>query len=198
VPLLGSELEARVEYEGRRIPLIVTKCLEEVEQRGLDTEGIYRKGGGASQMRMIQEAFDRGDDIDLEDPSIDICAVTSVLKQYFRKLPTPLVTYNVYDRMIESASKLSCFAYSIYVQACWIVWTNTPIIEEHDEEKRRTLVKGLINELPSLNRDILFFIINHLTKYVNHLSFLNIWVMLTIFSITGSSDIKLRIWFVVL
>lgn len=111
VPLLGSELEARVEYEGRRIPLIVTKCLEEVEQRGLDTEGIYRKGGGASQMRMIQEAFDRGEEIDLEDPSIDICAVTSVLKQYFRKLPTPLVTYNVYDGMIESASKLYLLAY---------------------------------------------------------------------------------------
>ncbi|KAF3937454.1 hypothetical protein ABW19_dt0209510 [Dactylella cylindrospora] len=139
VPLLGSELEARVAYEGRRIPLIITKCLEEVESRGLDYEGIYRKGGGASQVRMIQESFERGEEIDLEDPSVDITAVTSVLKQYFRKLPTPLITFQIYERMVDS-------------------------VKITDIEKRKDMVKTLINELPSLNRDILFFIINHLTK----------------------------------
>ncbi|KAF3903112.1 hypothetical protein ABW21_db0204456 [Orbilia brochopaga] len=139
VPLLGSELDARVQYEGRRIPLIITKCLAEVENRGLDYEGIYRKGGGASQVRMIQESFEREEELDLENPDIDIAAVTSVLKQYFRKLPTPLITYTIYDRMVES-------------------------IKISDIEKRKEAVKDLINELPSLNRDILFFIINHLTK----------------------------------
>ncbi|KAK6346792.1 Rho-type gtpase-activating protein [Orbilia brochopaga] len=139
VPLLGSELDARVQYEGRRIPLIITKCLAEVESRGLDYEGIYRKGGGASQVRMIQESFEREEEIDLENPDIDIAAITSVLKQYFRKLPTPLITYTIYDRMVES-------------------------IKISDIEKRKEAVKDLINELPSLNRDILFFIINHLTK----------------------------------
>ncbi|EPS36548.1 hypothetical protein H072_9914 [Dactylellina haptotyla CBS 200.50] len=139
VPLLGSELEARVAYEGRRIPLVITKCLAEVESRGMDVEGIYRKGGGASQVRMVQEAFERGEDIDLENPDIDITAITSVLKQYFRKLPTPLVTYTIYDRMVES-------------------------VKIADSDQRKEAVKDLINELPSLNRDILFFIINHLTK----------------------------------
>ncbi|KAK6343397.1 Rho-type gtpase-activating protein [Orbilia blumenaviensis] len=139
VPLLGSELEARVAYEGRRIPQIITKCLAEVENRGLDFEGIYRKGGGASQVRMIQESFERGEEMDLENPEVDITAVTSVLKQYFRKLPTPLVTYTIYDRMVDS-------------------------VKITDIEQRKETVKDLINELPSLNRDILFFIINHLTK----------------------------------
>ncbi|KAF3289831.1 Rho-type gtpase-activating protein [Orbilia oligospora] len=139
VPLLGSELEARVAYEGRRIPQIITKCLAEVENRGLDYEGIYRKGGGASQVRMIQESFERGEEMDLENPDVDITAVTSVLKQYFRKLPTPLITYTIYDRMVDS-------------------------VKIADVEQRKEAVKDLINELPSLNRDILFFIINHLTK----------------------------------
>ncbi|KAF3908382.1 hypothetical protein AA313_de0210395 [Arthrobotrys entomopaga] len=139
VPLLGSELEARVAYEGRRIPLVITKCLAEVESRGMDVEGIYRKGGGASQVRMVQEAFERGEEIDLENPDIDITAITSVLKQYFRKLPTPLITYTIYDRLVES-------------------------VKITDVEKRKEHMKDLINELPSLNRDILFFIINHLTK----------------------------------
>lgn len=34
VPLFGSELISRCEYEGQRIPTVVTRCIEEVELRG--------------------------------------------------------------------------------------------------------------------------------------------------------------------
>jgi hypothetical protein len=68
----------------------------------MDIEGIYRKTGGNSQVKMIQDGFDKSEDFDISDSAIDITAVTSVLKQYFRKLPTPLLTYDVYDRVLES------------------------------------------------------------------------------------------------
>lgn len=103
--LFGSELVERAEHERRQIPSVVTRCIEEVELRGMDAEGIYRKSGGSGQVKMIQEGFDRVDDFDISDPSIDIASVTSVLKQYFRKLPTPLLTFDVYDRVLESAGK---------------------------------------------------------------------------------------------
>jgi Rho-type GTPase-activating protein 1/2 len=73
----------------------------------MDFQGIYRKTGGASQMRAIQEAFERNEELNLADETIDITAVTSVLKQYFRKLPTPLITFDVYDHILETSSK--CF-----------------------------------------------------------------------------------------
>lgn len=79
------------------------------ETKGMDFQGIYRKTGGASQMRAIQDSFERNEDINLADESIDICAVTSVLKQYFRKLPTPLVTFDVYDHILETSSKFFLF-----------------------------------------------------------------------------------------
>jgi len=103
--LFGSDLVDRAEYERRQIPSVVTRCIEEVELRGMDIEGIYRKTGGSGQVKMIQDGFDKSDDYDISDPGIDITAVTSVLKQYFRKLPNPLLTFEVYDRILESTGE---------------------------------------------------------------------------------------------
>lgn len=105
--LFGSDLVERADYERRQIPSVVTRCIEEVELRGMDIEGIYRKTGGNSLVKTIQEGFDKSEDFDISDPSLDITAVTSVLKQYFRKLPIPLLTFEVYDRILESNGKLS-------------------------------------------------------------------------------------------
>ncbi|KAF1732787.1 Rho-type GTPase-activating protein 1 [Beauveria bassiana] len=100
--LFGSELSERVEYERRQIPSVVSRCIEEVELRGMDQEGIYRKTGGNSQVNQIKEGFEKSENFDISDPDLDITAVTSVLKQYFRKLPMPLLTFDVYDRVLES------------------------------------------------------------------------------------------------
>lgn len=103
--LFGSDLSERADYEKRHIPCVVTRCIEEVELRGMDMEGIYRKTGGNSQVKQIQEGFDKNENYDISDPDLDITAVTSVLKQYFRKLPNPLLTYEVYDRVLETNCK---------------------------------------------------------------------------------------------
>jgi hypothetical protein len=116
--LFGSELVERADYERRQIPSVVTRCIEEVELRGMDIEGIYRKTGGSGQVKIIQEGFDKTEDFDISDPGMDITAVTSVLKQYFRKLPTPLLTFDVYDRVLESTCKYSAH------ETCTLLETN--------------------------------------------------------------------------
>lgn len=103
--LFGSDLCERADYERRQIPSVVTRCIEEVELRGMDQEGIYRKTGGNSQVNAIKDGFDKSENFDISDPDMDITAVTSVLKQYFRKLPIPLLNYDVYDRVLESVCK---------------------------------------------------------------------------------------------
>lgn len=108
--LFGSDLVERADFERRQIPSVVTRCIEEVELRGMDIEGIYRKTGGNSLVNTIRDGFDKTEDFDISDPALDITAVTSVLKQYFRKLPTPLLTFEVYDRILESNSKCLLFA----------------------------------------------------------------------------------------
>lgn len=105
--LFGSDLCERADFERRQIPSVVTRCIEEVELRGMDQEGIYRKTGGNSQINTIKDGLDKSENFDISDPDLDITAVTSVLKQYFRKLPTPLLSFDVYDRVLESVGKLA-------------------------------------------------------------------------------------------
>ncbi|KAI9840331.1 MAG: Rho-type gtpase-activating protein [Thelocarpon superellum] len=137
--LFGSELIERAEFERRPIPSVITHCIEEVELRGMDIEGIYRKTGGNSQVKVIQEGFERNDDYDISDPGLDITAVTSVLKQYLRRLPTPLLTYDVYDGMLES--------------------NNIP-----DDEQRIHAMRSAMQKLPTKHRDCLEFLIFHLAR----------------------------------
>ncbi|PGH10035.1 hypothetical protein GX51_00302 [Blastomyces parvus] len=139
--LFGCDLEIRIEAEKCVIPGIVTRCIEEVELRGMDCEGIYRKSGGSSQVQMIRDGFEKSADYDISDPDLDIHAVTSALKQYFRKLPTPLITYNVYDLLLDATGV-------------------TPVSARVDVMRRALLA------LPSVHRDVLEFLVFHLRRVV--------------------------------
>ncbi|CEI94880.1 hypothetical protein RMCBS344292_09084 [Rhizopus microsporus] len=102
--MFGNDLVKQIQAEKSKIPLVVEKCIESVEARGMDYEGIYRKSGGVGQMRQIQLAFERGEVPNLidEEKWNDICAVTSVLKQYFRELPNPLFTYELHPKYMDA------------------------------------------------------------------------------------------------
>jgi hypothetical protein len=57
---------------------------------------------------MITRLFERGDyttfDLLDTDRFNDICSVTSVLKNYFRSLPNPLLTFALYKPFVEGIS----------------------------------------------------------------------------------------------
>lgn len=103
--LFGSDLTARCEFEKQMIPRIVSRCIEEVELRGMDVEGVYRKSGGTSQVNQVRSGFEADNEHDISDPDLDIHSVTSALKNYFRRLPVPLITYSVYDQFLEAGRK---------------------------------------------------------------------------------------------
>lgn len=146
LPLFGTDLEMRSEYEKTSIPGIVKRCIAEVEARGMEVEGIYRKSGGNSQVQQVKEGFEKQPlDYDLSDPDLDIHAVTSGLKQYFRKLPTPLITYDVYDTLIEL----------------------TKIPEGPNQRQER--IEGLraaLAELPTVHHEVLDYLMKHLARVV--------------------------------
>ncbi|KAL4888767.1 hypothetical protein BDV59DRAFT_188070 [Aspergillus ambiguus] len=140
--LFGTDLELRMEHEKSIIPAIITRCIQEVELRGMDMEGIYRKSGASSAIQTIRDGFERSpQDYDISDPDLDIHAVTSALKQYFRKLPTPLITYDVYEKIIDTSE-----------------------IASHSE-RVETLQKSL-RELPRVHQDVLEFLVFHLKRVV--------------------------------
>lgn len=58
-------------------------------------------------MNQVRAGFEKNDSYDISDPDLDIHAVTSTLKQYLRRLPVPLITFDVYDQFLEAGRKLS-------------------------------------------------------------------------------------------
>ncbi|KAG8834708.1 hypothetical protein FRC17_007614 [Serendipita sp. 399] len=110
--MFGRDLVEQVQADAkgieRAVPVIVEKCIIAVEARGMEYEGIYRKSGGAGQSKAITQAFERGDydAFDLLDTEqfTDISSITSVLKNYFRSLPNPLLTFELHDAFVQAAS----------------------------------------------------------------------------------------------
>ena len=141
--LFGSDLSSRCDFEKRMIPAIVSRCIEEVEARGMDVEGIYRKSGGTSQVNQVKSGFEGNDEFDISDPDLDIHAVTSTLKNYFRRLPTPLITYAVYDQFLDAGA------------------IEVP-------EQRAKALRAAISEIPRAHRDTMQFLIFHLSRVIQH------------------------------
>jgi len=89
------------------VPIIVEKCIDAIDANALDYEGIYRKTGGTGQSKAITQLFEKGDytAFDLRDINRfnDVCSITSVLKNYLRSLPVPLLTYDLHENFITAA-----------------------------------------------------------------------------------------------
>lgn len=70
----------------------------------MDYEGIYRKTGGHSGTKAVEQLFERGnyDSFNLEDTEVfnDVACITSTLKSYFRMLPNPLLTSTLHESFI--------------------------------------------------------------------------------------------------
>lgn len=110
----------------------------------MDTEGIYRKSGGSGQVKSVQQGFEKdGGAHDIADPDLEIHAVTSALKQYFRKLPTPLITYDVYDALLDAGALV-------------------------DAEKQGFALRAAVAELPEHHRSCLEFLVQHLVRVTAH------------------------------
>ncbi|KAI9316313.1 Rho GTPase activation protein [Dichotomocladium elegans] len=105
--IFGNELAKQLSKERSCVPEVVRICVEAVEARGMEYEGIYRKSGRTSQMRQIQQLFEDGHTPDLKDSEQwdDICAITSTLKHYFQSLPDPLLTYDLHDSFINAIAQ---------------------------------------------------------------------------------------------
>lgn len=85
------------------IPPIVKACTKFIEKHGI-IFGIYRLSGMRVNINKLRNEFDTNpkiSKIDHETISTDAHAVACVLKQYFRELPIPLLTFHMYEKFIE-------------------------------------------------------------------------------------------------
>ncbi|XP_025417421.1 rho GTPase-activating protein 100F-like isoform X2 [Sipha flava] len=129
------------------VPVIVRRCIEEVERRGLDIIGLYRLCGSASKKRILREAFERNPrTVDLSPDNVpDINVITGVLKDYLRELPEPLFTRCLYQMLLDALT----------------------VLLPDDPQANAKLMLSILDCLPKLNRATLTYIMDHLALVVS-------------------------------
>ncbi|KAI5711972.1 hypothetical protein M8J75_004717 [Diaphorina citri] len=161
--LFGGELEAVVMRENitggvpggmatsmavqSNVPIIVRRCVEEVERRGLDIIGLYRLCGSATKKRILREAFERNArTADLSPDAVpDINVITGVLRDYLRELPEPLFTKCLYQMMVDALT----------------------VCLQDDPEGNAKLMFSILDCLPKINRATLIYLMDHLALVVS-------------------------------
>ncbi|XP_069992697.1 rho GTPase-activating protein 21 isoform X12 [Penaeus vannamei] len=131
--------------ENEFVPLLVALCVSVVETRGLQTQGIYRIPGNKAAVTHLTEMINKGPKaIDYSDPRwSDVNVISSMLKQFFQKLPDPLFTCDLYPLFIE-ASKIE------------------------DPNQRLMELRRLVQELPDHHYETLRFLMLHLSHIVSN------------------------------
>ncbi|XP_077456802.1 breakpoint cluster region protein isoform X1 [Stigmatopora argus] len=113
--VFGVKINVVTKRERSKVPLIVRQCVEEIEGRGMDEVGIYRVSGVATEIQALKAAFDMNNkDVSVMMRDMDVNAIAGTLKLYFRELPEPLFTDELYPNfsggiaLSDSVAKESC------------------------------------------------------------------------------------------
>ncbi|XP_058809437.1 rho GTPase-activating protein 33 [Phymastichus coffea] len=107
--VFGCDLGEHLLNSAREVPNVLACCAEFIERHGL-VDGIYRLSGVSSNIQRLRHAFDEDRVPALHtDEGIlrDIHSVASLLKMYFRELPNPLCTYQLYSSFVGAVQPAS-------------------------------------------------------------------------------------------
>ncbi|XP_025424080.1 rho GTPase-activating protein 26 isoform X3 [Sipha flava] len=130
----------------------VNKCIQTVESRGLDEQGLYRVGGVSSKItKLLAMGLDRRKPTNgLNSLSfLDDCiewetkTITSALKLFLRNLPEPLMTFKYHNAFISAA-------------------------KQELRLRRINDVHILLHKIPKQNFNMLELLVKHLCNVVTH------------------------------
>uniref|UniRef100_A0A8C5SI84 BCR activator of RhoGEF and GTPase n=1 Tax=Laticauda laticaudata TaxID=8630 RepID=A0A8C5SI84_LATLA len=100
--VFGVKIGVVTKRERSKVPYIVRQCVEEIERRGMEEVGIYRVSGVATDIQALKAAFDiNNKDVSIMMSEMDVNAIAGTLKLYFRELPEPLFTDELYPNFAE-------------------------------------------------------------------------------------------------
>uniref|UniRef100_A0A8C4DMR9 ArfGAP with RhoGAP domain, ankyrin repeat and PH domain 3 n=1 Tax=Dicentrarchus labrax TaxID=13489 RepID=A0A8C4DMR9_DICLA len=122
------------------IPIIVDSCIAFITQYGLGHEGIYRKNGAKSRIKLLMEEFRKdARNVKLRIGDHFIEDVTDVLKRFFREVDDPIFMADLHP-LWQGAAKIP------------------------HKRQRLDRYKEIIRSLPRVNRTTLAALISHLYR----------------------------------
>eukprot|EP01096_Ripella_sp_DP13-Kostka_P009843 TRINITY_DN3795_c0_g2_i1.p1 TRINITY_DN3795_c0_g2~~TRINITY_DN3795_c0_g2_i1.p1 ORF type:complete len:790 (-),score=430.49 TRINITY_DN3795_c0_g2_i1:21-2390(-) len=159
IPL--EDLMAR--HPGLEVPPIVTTCIDYIDERALQVEGIFRLSGSATLIEKYKNLYNSGEDVDFSNES-DPHAVSGLLKLWFRELPDPVLTWERYPRFL-TAERIK------------------------NSNLRLRYFKHLIKSLPSWNQNLLGVLVTFLVK-VNRFNAVNKMPIHNLATVFGPNILK--------
>lgn len=67
----------------------------------METEGIFRRSANVSKVRALKDLANHGQRVTFEDPY----QAAALLKKFLRELKEPLLTFELYDEIVQFQSK---------------------------------------------------------------------------------------------
>ncbi|KAM6934675.1 rho GTPase-activating protein 15 [Xenentodon cancila] len=138
--VFGCHLLTLCKREGTTIPKFVQMCLDAVEKRGLEADGIYRVSGNLATIQKLRFMVDEEENLDLDHSQWeDVHVITGALKLFFRELPEPLFPFSSFHPFVEA-------------------------VKIKESKLKLQTVKKLIQQLPPPNHDTMKLLFSHLHR----------------------------------
>ncbi|XP_050748993.1 T-cell activation Rho GTPase-activating protein-like [Gymnogyps californianus] len=102
--LFGQPLAAVCGEDGT-LPRPIQELLAVLQREGPSTEGIFRRAAGATALRELREALERGAEVELGSQPALLLAV--VLKDFLRSIPGKLLVSELYEDWMAALQKSS-------------------------------------------------------------------------------------------
>ncbi|XP_066837739.1 LOW QUALITY PROTEIN: rho GTPase-activating protein 27 [Anser cygnoides] len=142
--VFGCSLQVLCERERGTVPRFVQQCIQTVERRGLDIDGLYRVSGNLATIQKLRYKVDHDEHLDLDDGRWeDIHVITGALKLFFRELPEPLVPFGHFDKFIAA-------------------------IKMQEPARRGRCIRDLVYSLPPANHDTMMLLFRHLCRVIEY------------------------------
>ncbi|MFT7800689.1 rho GTPase-activating protein 33-like isoform X2, partial [Arapaima gigas] len=150
--VFGCDLGEHLLNSGNDVPQVLKSCSEFIEKYGI-VDGIYRHSGISSNIQKLRHEFDSENVPDLTKDVYmqDIHCVGSLCKLYFRELPNPLLTYQLYDKFADCMGTMT-------------------------EDERMVKVHDVIQQLPPPHYRTLEYLMKHLARLATHSSKTNMHI----------------------
>jgi len=122
------------QFPDEPVPGILVACIELLEN-DVRKEGMFRIPGRMTSIVEMKDSYERGQGLGVEEP--ETLEIAGLVAQFFRELPEPLLTYDLYYNWIEA-------------------------VKNENEEKIDEELKTILDQLARPNYHILQFFIKFL------------------------------------
>ncbi|KAH7384048.1 Rho-GTPase-activating protein 5 [Phaeosphaeria sp. MPI-PUGE-AT-0046c] len=142
------------------VPIVVAKCGVYLKEKATDVEGIFRLAGSEKRIKELKTAFDTppryGKGLDWTGYTVHDAA--NILRRYFNNLPEPIIPLGNYDPFRNPLR-------GHQAEAVGHIEGQAPSTGGFDPDNAVRIYQHLIKGLPSLNRQLLLYILDLLAVF---------------------------------